>query len=360
MKYYQLKRSKLSSREQKENAQFEYLNKKYGGDDTPIEFIRVRDVRDRLVLEDDDDIQELSILKLVPQAKKGDWIHLRLNDFDWRRLGIRKTLKGQHRMVQGVTITYGRWSERNDDRAKYLTDEFDDKVYAHVLGMFHEKYHAEEGSIAVVHSFLYGYDRLYTKLEEKRLKPKRNYQNMSLIKLIEYFCKKKEPEKKVPEITKTPAFDKAVELIFKHEGGYVNHSSDPGGETKYGISKRAYPTLNIKGLTKNQAKDIYYRDYWIAGRCDKMPYSVAIQVFDMGVNAGVKRASQILQKVLGVSQDGIIGPVTLKAIQKMNDNDIFDYFLERQLYYQSLKTFKTFGKGWTRRNTETLKISLTN
>lgn len=357
MKQYQIKTTKLSSRERKENEQFIYLNKKYRDVDVDIEFLEIRNALDKIELEPDGDIREASILPLVPQAKQGDCIHLRISDRDWKKLGLRKTLFGQHRLIKGVTITYGRWTDFNDRRARLFTKEFGGRIYSHVLGMFHEYFHSLDGKQAITHSFLYGYDKIYSKTDETKLKPERNYDNASLMKLIEYHKEKKaeiiQPKKK------DDTFEKAVSLILKHEGGYVNHFSDPGGETKYGISKRSYPKLDIKNLTVEQAKDIYYHDFWLKAKCDKMKYSVAIQVFDMAVNAGVSRAIKILQKVLGVTQDGIIGPVTLGAVAKMTEGMFIDYFAERQYYYQSLKTFSTFGKGWTRRNIETLKESLT-
>jgi lysozyme family protein len=79
-------------------------------------------------------------------------------------------------------------------------------------------------------------------------------------------------------------------FIFKWEGGYVNHAEDPGGETKYGISKRAHPDVDIKELTKAQAEEIYYRDYWLKAGCDKLPWPDCVVHFDAAVNMGVGRA----------------------------------------------------------------------
>ena len=158
--------------------------------------------------------------------------------------------------------------------------------------------------------------------------------------------------------TQPDAFEVAVELILKHEGGYVNHLSDPGGETNYGISKRSYPHLDIKNLTREQAIAIYERDYWDKCQCDYLPSGLALMVFDMAVNAGNNRAIRILQYVLGVSVDGIIGPKTLEAASKSNDTDIYEYANQRLEFYQSLKTWPTFGRGWTRRTEETLAEAL--
>lgn len=94
-------------------------------------------------------------------------------------------------------------------------------------------------------------------------------------------------------------FAAAVEFVLRHEGGYVNDPSDPGGETKYGISKRAYPSLNIAALTREQAVAIYERDYWRASGAPSLPMPLALVVFDTAVNMGVTRARQLLAESRG-------------------------------------------------------------
>jgi lysozyme family protein len=149
-------------------------------------------------------------------------------------------------------------------------------------------------------------------------------------------------------------FDKAVELILKHEGGYINDPHDAGGETNYGISKRAYPDLNIKELTRDDAKQIYRRDYWDAIRADEMPSAVAVAVFDMAVNAGVRTAIRLLQRVVRVTDDGLIGPVTLAAVNGAEPHEIaLRYAAERISYYAALRGWDRYGRGWTRRVIET-------
>ena len=106
-------------------------------------------------------------------------------------------------------------------------------------------------------------------------------------------------------------FDEAFDILIGHEGGYVNHPNDPGGETRFGISKRAYPLLDIKVLTLDQAKAIYRRDYWIPAGCDRVPEALRFDVLDMAVNSGVKVAIQTLQRALGVRDDGLIGPAKM-------------------------------------------------
>lgn len=155
-------------------------------------------------------------------------------------------------------------------------------------------------------------------------------------------------------------FDNAVTLILDHEGGYVNSPKDPGGETKYGISKRAYPNEDIKNLTKDRAKEIYRRDYWNKIRGDYLPFPVAVVVFDMAVNAGVGRAIKMLQKAANVKADGVIGPATEHAISCLSAAYLCENITTQRIqYYASLPTFGTFGNGWIRRSVETLVFALT-
>jgi lysozyme family protein len=146
---------------------------------------------------------------------------------------------------------------------------------------------------------------------------------------------------------------------LRHEGGYVNDPKDPGGETKYGISKRAYPDQDIKALTVETAGKLYKRDYWDKIKGDNLPEPIAVMVFDFAVNAGVKRAVRMMQKLLNVTADGIIGPKTIQAAIKCDVQDfVTDYASERVNYYMMLKTFKRFGGGWLRRTKETLHYCL--
>jgi lysozyme family protein len=125
-------------------------------------------------------------------------------------------------------------------------------------------------------------------------------------------------------------FDRAFEETLEYEGGYVNDPDDPGGETKFGISKRQYPDLDIPNLTLEQAKEIYYRDYWQALLLDYFNGSragerVAREIFDTAVNLGVRGAAYIAQRAVNflsqgdlrgekITEDGMMGPITLAAI----------------------------------------------
>jgi len=111
-------------------------------------------------------------------------------------------------------------------------------------------------------------------------------------------------------------FEDAVEKTLENEGGYVDDPKDPGGETKYGISKSSYPNVDIKNLTKEQAKDIYRNDFWMFDGIRSQP--VATKLFDAYVNEG-RLAIRWAQYVSGVSVDGFYGTITEKAINAMDE-----------------------------------------
>lgn len=143
-------------------------------------------------------------------------------------------------------------------------------------------------------------------------------------------------------------FDKAFEIIIGHEGGYVHDYRDPGGETKFGVSKRAYPAEDIKNLTLDRAKVLYKRDYWDALEAEMLPVSARLMVFDCAVNCGVGAAKKLLQRAAGTKDDGIIGPATRRAIDTTVDLPM--KFAGQWLqYYTDLKHFDIYGRGWIRR-----------
>jgi len=155
------------------------------------------------------------------------------------------------------------------------------------------------------------------------------------------------------------SFETVVHMVLEHEGGYVNHPSDPGGETKYGISKRAYPDVDIAELTEDDAADLYKRDYWDRIKGDDLPVGVACVVMDYAVNSGISRASKALQSVCGIANgDGIIGPASLNAVwttvKNTSEEDVITAVTEqRQGFIRALSIYDTFGKGWERRIEET-------
>lgn len=146
-------------------------------------------------------------------------------------------------------------------------------------------------------------------------------------------------------------FAKALSVVLHHEGGYVNHPSDPGGETIYGISRRSHPDVWAKGRpTLEDAKRIYHRDYWLPIKADAMPFPVALMVFDAAVNAGNRRAAILLQRALRVTADGSIGPVTLAAANRADTRTLVNHIAaERIVFNSGLSNWGSFGLGWSRR-----------
>ena len=163
-------------------------------------------------------------------------------------------------------------------------------------------------------------------------------------------------------------YDKCLETILHHEGGYVNHPKDPGGETNLGVTKRVYEehggTKDMKDLTVEDVAPIYKKGYWDKMKGDELPSGLDLCVFDFGVNAGPGRAAKYLQTMIGSTPDGGIGPMTLKAVSEYVEEHglvkaIENYQDARQSYYEKLSTFDTFGRGWTRRVDETTQLAKT-
>jgi lysozyme family protein len=151
-------------------------------------------------------------------------------------------------------------------------------------------------------------------------------------------------------------FEEAFERLVAAEGGYVNNPNDPGGETKYGISKAAYPNVDIFNLTREQAGVIYKRDFWdVVG--DLEP-AIKFQVFDFAVNSGMGTAIRKLQRAVGVADDGRWGPVSAAKAQAMNPDDIMFLFLaERLEFWVRCSGWKEFGAGWVNRAAKQLRFA---
>ncbi len=151
-------------------------------------------------------------------------------------------------------------------------------------------------------------------------------------------------------------FEVAFDRLIGHEGGYNNSPEDPGGETNWGISKRSYPHINIKALTRDGAKDIYRRDFWNRIHADDMPDGVAFQALDFAVNSGIETAIRKLQAAVGVADDGHWGPATMAAIGAMSESDIIMRLVAERLdFWTRLSTWATFGRGWARRAAANLR-----
>ena len=145
-------------------------------------------------------------------------------------------------------------------------------------------------------------------------------------------------------------FNVAFDRLISHEGGYVNHPLDPGGETKWGISKRSYPHLNIKTLTRDDAKAIYKSDFWDRIHGDEVPDGVAFQLFDFAVNSGIETAIRYLQRAVGVADDGHWGPISRTAVANMPESDVIMRLnAERLMFMTKLSNWPVASRGWARR-----------
>jgi lysozyme family protein len=180
--------------------------------------------------------------------------------------------------------------------------------------------------------------------------------------IFEFFKKlfyretEQKPATKTFEPSDKEKFEKAMKFIRVVEGGQVNHRNDPGGFTNMGLTQRDYPNLNLKKLTREQADNIFYEDYWKKSSASKLPDPVFISYFDSVVNTGKTRANKILQEALKVKQDGKVGPMTLSAVQNYKDPLALAIAVAdgKQAFYERLTKsrpkFKSFIKGWTRRS----------
>lgn len=150
-------------------------------------------------------------------------------------------------------------------------------------------------------------------------------------------------------------FDAAFERLIGHEGGYVNDPRDPGGETKYGISKRAYPGEDIAGMTLDRAKYLYRRDYWNAVRGNELPDALKFAMFDAAVNAGPRQAILWLQRALGVADDAIIGPQTMMAVRVSDPVRTASRMTGHRLRHMTeMGAWSSFGRGWAKRIADNL------
>lgn len=154
-------------------------------------------------------------------------------------------------------------------------------------------------------------------------------------------------------------FDRAIEILFSYEGILSIDSTDPGGITKYGISVQSYPGQDIALLTKEQAKDIYYRDWWLKYRYELLPEEIGVKIFILAVNMGAKMAHTILQRALratklSVIEDGILGVNTVTAVSQIAENILLAAIRSEAAGYYRVIIARTpklikFEKGWLTR-----------
>ncbi len=158
------------------------------------------------------------------------------------------------------------------------------------------------------------------------------------------------------------AFERAFAVVVGHEGGLSMNPADPGNwtggacgvgvchGTKFGVSAASYPGLDIASLTLGDAQAVYRHDYWDRVEGDALPGPLALLVFDAAVNNGLGRAVRWLQEAAGVTVDGVIGPVTLRAVMGATGSVLMAEFQARRLLFMAgLPTWRQFGAGWARR-----------
>lgn len=149
-------------------------------------------------------------------------------------------------------------------------------------------------------------------------------------------------------------FDQAFHELLGHEGGYSNHPNDPGGETMWGITLKSARAAGYTGAMRDMpvdfAKTVYRRRYWDSVRADELPEAIRYAVFDAAVNSGISQASRWLQRAARVADDGVIGPVTLRAVREVAPEIMLRRLLSQRLRFMTdLSTWPTFGRGWARR-----------
>lgn len=162
-------------------------------------------------------------------------------------------------------------------------------------------------------------------------------------------------------------YDQALRRLLMHEGGYSNHPSDPGGPTNFGITIGDYrkyvnpaaTAADIRAMQLSEAKAIYREKYWNAMHCDELPGGLDYAVFDYGVNSGISRAVKVLQRLVGLNDDGRMDDTLLTAVARHNAADLVARLCDERLsFLKSLSTWPVFGAGWGRRVADVRRASL--
>lgn len=165
-------------------------------------------------------------------------------------------------------------------------------------------------------------------------------------------------------------FEKCLQKLLAHEGGFSNHPSDPGGVTNLGVTARVWEEWvghpvdekQMRALTPALVAPLYKRKYFDACRANELVPGLDYAVFDCAVNSGVGRAVKLLQSCVGATPDGGYGSITAALVKKAQEEDplrlISVYCSKRLEFLESLKTFPIFGKGWSRRVAEVKADSL--
>ena len=162
-------------------------------------------------------------------------------------------------------------------------------------------------------------------------------------------------------------FIEALEHVLKHEGGFVNHPSDPGGMTNLGVTRAVWEEwvgrdsseAEMRSLTPEIVAPLYKQKYWDRVKADDLPSGVNYAVFDASVNSGTGRAAKWLQEAVGAVADGAIGPNTIAKVKAHDADALVNAYCDNRLnFLKGLKTFDTFGRGWTRRVEEVRQVAL--
>lgn len=166
------------------------------------------------------------------------------------------------------------------------------------------------------------------------------------------------------------SFETTFSRTIGHEGKFQANPKDRGnwtsgkegvGElkgTKWGLAAMTYPHLDIANITLEQAKEIYYNDWWLKLKMERWPNVIKYQMFDAAFNHGTGRANQFLQFAARVKDDGVIGPKTITAVNMTDPNDLVLRFLAKRLrYFTEVKTWAEFSRGWSLRVAQCLEYA---
>lgn len=162
-------------------------------------------------------------------------------------------------------------------------------------------------------------------------------------------------------------FDRCVGVTLTQEGGFCDTPNDPGGATNFGITLAtlqqtrgtAVTADDVRTMGRDEAVEIYRAHYWLPARCGDMPAGVDLMVFDFGVNAGPHTAVKLVQRLVGVKDDGSVGPATLGALARADRKTLINAFARARLdYYRALPTWPSFGTGWARRVSQVEQAAL--
>lgn len=166
-------------------------------------------------------------------------------------------------------------------------------------------------------------------------------------------------------------FDIAFNRLILSEGKFSNDRNDPGNwtggrvgvgslnGTNFGLAASTYPDIDLKNLTLDAAKQIYYRDWWLKLGADELPAPIIQDLWDFAINSGMSNSKRALQRAVGVADDGQFGAVTLAKIKAMDTAQVIIAFnAQRIRYYTSLSTFPTYGKGWMNRVAQQLDYAI--